>query len=61
MGRTDVVYSVAAFFFLYALLTAATAVVASFSGIDLYTSVGAALAIVGNVGLALGRLGPSGN
>jgi trk system potassium uptake protein TrkH len=61
MGRTDLVYSVAAFFFLYALLTAATAVVASFSGIDLYTSVGAALAIVGNVGLGLGRLGPSGN
>lgn len=60
-GRKDVVFSVAAFMFLYFLLVIITAFVASLSQIDAVSSFTAALAMVGNIGPGLGAVGPAEN
>ncbi|MBO5137800.1 MAG: TrkH family potassium uptake protein [Spirochaetaceae bacterium] len=57
-GRKDVVFSVAAFMFLYFLLVAITTFIASLSGIDLFSSYTAALSMVGNIGPGFGAVGP---
>jgi len=61
VGRKDVVFSVSAFFFLYFLVLASTTLFASLFGIDLLTSFTGALSMLGNVGPAFGKLGPSCN
>lgn len=60
-GRKDVVYSVAAFGFLYLMLVLATTIFASIFGIDLLSSLTGAISMVGNVGPAFGVFGPSCN
>lgn len=60
-GRKDVVYNVSAFFCLYFLLVAITALVAAIDGADLLTSFTASLALVGNIGPGFGDVGPVGN
>lgn len=57
-GRKDVVFSVAAFLFLYVILVIITTLIASFSGIDLFSSFTAALATIGNIGIGFGAVGP---
>ena len=60
-GRKDIVYNVAAFFFLFIALVFVTAFAACLAGLDLFTSMTGALSMVGNVGPAFGMLGPSCN
>jgi trk system potassium uptake protein TrkH len=57
----DLVYSVGACFFLYAALAAFTSLVATFGGADLLTAMGTSLSLLGNIGIGLGRVGPTGN
>ncbi len=58
VGRKDVVYGVAGFVFLYfALILAATLAVAA-SGFDLFSSLCASLAVLGNVGIGFGAIAP---
>ncbi|MCQ2597192.1 MAG: TrkH family potassium uptake protein [Treponema sp.] len=58
-GRKDVVFNVAAFFFIYLLLVVITTFVGCFANLDLWSSFTGALSMVGNVGPAFGQLGPS--
>ncbi len=60
-GRTDLVFSVAAFFALYFALIIFSAFFASIFGVDLLTSFSGALTMAGNTGPAFGKLGPSFN
>lgn len=60
-GRKDIVYNVAAFFFIYILLILVTAFGACLCGIDLFTAFTSAISMVGNVGPAFNNLGPSFN
>jgi trk system potassium uptake protein TrkH len=57
-GRKDVVYGVAAFVFVYALIAAAAALLVSTAGVDLFSSLTAALITLGNIGLGMGSFGP---
>jgi trk system potassium uptake protein TrkH len=61
VGRKDVVYGVAGFVFLYLMVIVLTTMAAAFSGVDLFSSFSAALAVLGNVGLGFGAVGPSQN
>lgn len=58
-GRKDVVFNVAAFFFVYLLLVILTTFIGCFGNLDLWSSFTGALSIVGNVGPGFGQLGPS--
>lgn len=58
-GRKDVVFNVAAFFFIYLVLIAITTFIGCFGNLDLFSSFTGALSMVGNVGPAFGQLGPS--
>ncbi|MBP5157035.1 MAG: TrkH family potassium uptake protein [Treponema sp.] len=58
-GRKDIVYNVAAFFFLYIVLILLVAFAACLAGLDIFTSLTGSLSMVGNVGPAFGLLGPS--
>ncbi|QQO09604.1 TrkH family potassium uptake protein [Breznakiella homolactica] len=58
VGRRDVVYGVAGFFFLYMAVIAVTALIVAASGTDVVSSFSAALAMVSNVGLGFGTVGP---
>ena len=60
-GRKDVVFSVAAFLFLYLLLVFITAYIAALDGTDVLSAVTASLAMVGNIGPGLGKVGPVAN
>ncbi|MGN0729784.1 TrkH family potassium uptake protein [Treponema sp.] len=60
-GRKDVVFSVAAFFFMYFSLVIITTFFGALSGMDVLTSFSGALTMVGNTGPAFGSLGPSNN
>ena len=60
-GRHDIVYSVIAFMFLYAALAALTAFAAALDGADIFTAITGALALLGNAGPGLGRVGPLGS
>ncbi|MGL4982577.1 MAG: TrkH family potassium uptake protein [Treponemataceae bacterium] len=57
-GRKDIVFSVAAFIYAYFSLVIITAIVASLSSADLFSSFTASLAIVGNIGPGFGLVGP---
>ncbi|MDR2479154.1 MAG: TrkH family potassium uptake protein [Treponema sp.] len=61
VGRKDVIYGVAGFFFMYLAVIAATTLVTAASGVDLFSALSAALSITGNVGVGFGVIGPSGN
>ncbi|MDR3303097.1 MAG: TrkH family potassium uptake protein [Treponema sp.] len=61
VGRKDVVYGVAGFVFLYALVVTLTTLLTAASGVDLLSAFSASAAVVGNVGLGFGAAGPSRN
>lgn len=61
VGRKDVVYGVAGFVFLYALVVAATTLITAASGTDIFSSFSAALSITGNIGVGFGAIGPANN
>ena len=60
-GREAFVPVVASFVFVYMLLVLATAFAGALAGLDAFTSFTGALSMVGNVGPAFGRLGPTSN
>jgi trk system potassium uptake protein TrkH len=57
-GKKEVVYGVAGFVFLYFVCLFAAALLVSSAGMDIFTSLNAALISLGNIGLGLGKLGP---
>jgi trk system potassium uptake protein TrkH len=61
VGRRDVVYGVTAFTFLYLTVIVITTLVTASSGLDLFSSLSAALSVVGNVGVGFGAIGPAHN
>jgi trk system potassium uptake protein TrkH len=61
IGRRDVVYGTAAFVFLYLMVVVVTILVTASSGLDLFSSLSAALSIVGNIGVGFGAIGPAHN
>jgi trk system potassium uptake protein TrkH len=61
VGRKDVIYSVASFFFLYITLVALTTFVTASSGTNVFSSFSAALSITGNIGTGFGAVGPACN
>jgi trk system potassium uptake protein TrkH len=60
-GRKNVVYAVASFVFLYFLVIAITTLITAASGVDIFTSISAALVITGNIGTGFAQVGPTGN
>jgi trk system potassium uptake protein TrkH len=58
VGRKDVVYGVAGFVFLYFSIIIVTTLVTAASGLDLFSSFSAALAMTGNTGTGFGAVGP---
>lgn len=60
-GRKDIVYNVAAFFFIYVALVLLTAFASCLAGMDVFTSVTGAASMVGNIGPAFNLLGPTCN
>lgn len=60
-GRKDVVYSVAAYFFLYAIFVLITTFVGAIARMDIFTAFTGAISMVGNVGPGFNALGPSNN
>ena len=61
IGRKDVIFNVAAFFFLYFMLVVFTSFVVAASGVDILTSFTTALSTVGNIGPGFGLIGPTEN
>ncbi|MCL2067641.1 MAG: TrkH family potassium uptake protein [Treponema sp.] len=59
VGRKDVVYGVAGFFFLYLAVIAVVTIITAASGIDLFSSFSAAISITGNIGAGFGAAGYS--
>jgi trk system potassium uptake protein TrkH len=57
-GKKDIVYGVTGFVFLYFLLLFFSALLVSSAGEDIFSSVNAALLVLGNIGLGLGNTGP---
>jgi trk system potassium uptake protein TrkH len=61
VGRKDVVYGVAGFFFMYITVIVVTSLITAASGIDLFSSFSAALSIAGNIGASFGAAGFTSN
>jgi trk system potassium uptake protein TrkH len=61
VGRKDVVYGVAGFVFLYAVITAVTTLVTAASGMGIFSSFSIALSVIGNIGTGFGVIGPGYN
>jgi trk system potassium uptake protein TrkH len=61
VGRKDVVYSVASFFSLYALMVFLVGLAGSLAGLDTLSACSAALAMVSNLGIGFGAVGPGSN
>jgi trk system potassium uptake protein TrkH len=57
-GKKDLVYGAAGFVFLYFLALFCCAFLVSSAGEDVFTSINTALLILGNIGLAFGKVGP---
>ncbi len=60
-GRKDLVFSVASFVCVYSVLVIITSIFGAVCGLDVLTSFTASLSMIGNVGPAFGKLGPSAN
>jgi len=58
VGRKDVVYGVAGFFFLYFMMVGITTLVTAASGYDIFSSFSVALSMTGNIGTGFGVAGP---
>lgn len=61
VGRKDIVFNVAAFIAVYAVMIFITTAVGCIGNLDLLSSFTGAISMVGNVGPAFGKLGPSCN
>jgi len=61
VGRKDIVYNTAGFFFMYLSVVGIVTVITTMSGIDLFSSFSAALSITGNIGIGFGAIGPGKN
>jgi trk system potassium uptake protein TrkH len=61
VGRKDVVYGAAGFFFIYFSLVAIVTLVTALSGVDVFSSFCAALSMTGNIGGGFGIAGPGNN
>jgi len=61
VGRKDIVYSTAGFLFMYLSVVGIVTVITAMSGIDLFSSLSAALSITGNIGIGFGAVGPGNN
>ena len=59
--KKDMIYSISAFVFLYAVSVLTTACICALSGVGVLTSFTAALSTVGNIGPGFGRIGPVDN
>ncbi|HDS15219.1 MAG TPA: TrkH family potassium uptake protein [Proteobacteria bacterium] len=59
--RKNIVYAISGFFFLYIAMLLLVTFVVSLSGIDLLSSLSAALATLGNIGPGFGLVGPTDN
>ncbi len=59
VGRKDVVYGVAGFVFVYSMVILVTTLITAASGIDLFSSFCASVAVLGNVGIGFGAIGPT--
>jgi len=60
-GRKDLVFSVAAFGFLYGILILITTFFGALGGLDLFSAFTGSLSMLGNIGPGFGMLGPSEN
>ena len=60
-GRKDVVFSVTAFFVMFVMLIFVTTLIGAVFGLDLFSAFTGSLSMLGNVGPAFGKLGPSFN
>jgi trk system potassium uptake protein TrkH len=58
VGRKDIVYGVAGFVFVYSMILVLVTLVTAASGFDLFSSFTTSLAILGNVGIGFGAIGP---
>jgi trk system potassium uptake protein TrkH len=58
VGRKDVVYSAASFFFLYAMVVFIVSLAGSLSGLDTLSACSAALATISNLGTGFGAISP---
>jgi trk system potassium uptake protein TrkH len=58
VGRNDVVYGVSGFIFMYLFVIMTVTLITAASGIDLFSSLSAALSITGNIGVGFGVIGP---
>ncbi|MDR2476512.1 MAG: TrkH family potassium uptake protein [Treponema sp.] len=61
VGRKDIIYGVAGFFFMYIAVVGITSLVTAASGVDIFSSFSTALSITGNVGIGFGAIGPGRN
>jgi trk system potassium uptake protein TrkH len=61
LGRKDVVYGVASFFFLYAIVVFLVSMAGSLSGLDTLSACSAALAMISNLGTGFGAISPGRN
>lgn len=59
--RENIIATTAAFIIAYILLAAITALAGAAAGLDVFTAVSGAFSMVGNIGPAFGKLGPSSN
>ncbi|MDR1239809.1 MAG: TrkH family potassium uptake protein [Treponema sp.] len=57
-GKKEAIYGVAGFVFLYFVCLFAAALLVSAAGLDIFSSLNAALLCLGNIGLGLGNFGP---
>ncbi|MDR1787633.1 MAG: TrkH family potassium uptake protein [Treponema sp.] len=58
VGRLDLIYGVAGFVFLYFFVILCVTLVTALSGVDLFTSFSAAVAMLGNMGVGFGGIAP---
>jgi trk system potassium uptake protein TrkH len=58
VGRKDVIYGTASFFFVYMAIIAVTTMVTAASGTDLFSSFSASISMIGNIGISFGSAGP---
>jgi len=61
VGRNDIVYGVSGFIFMYLFVIMTVTLITTASGIDLFSSLSAALSITGNIGVGFGVIGPGHN
>jgi len=57
IGRKDIMYKVAGFFFMYLTVIAIVTLITAASGVDLFSSLSAAVSVTGNIGSGFGLVG----